>query len=80
MNNRDLVAVARLAAEKAYGITIPNSVTEIENDAFGKCSKLTIMGYEGSYAEAYAAQRKIPFEAMEPECTRFAITNLCQYA
>ncbi len=42
-------------------INIPESVTEIEDDAFYGCEKLRIYGKEGSYAQAYAKEKGIPF-------------------
>jgi RNA polymerase sigma factor (sigma-70 family) len=44
-------------------ITIPASVTSIHTDAFQSCPSLTICGKAGSYAETYANQHGIPFEA-----------------
>ena len=47
-------------------VTIPNSVTSIGYYAFGDCdSLLTIYGYEGSCAEAYAKDNNISFVAIE---------------
>ena len=37
------------------------AITKIDNSAFVNCSKLTIRGEPGSYAEKYAAAHKIPF-------------------
>ena len=42
-------------------INIPESVTEIEDYAFYGCEKLRIYGKEGSYAQAYAKEKGIPF-------------------
>ncbi len=36
----------------------------IEHDAFSGCDKLTIYAPTGSYAEAYAKENNIPFEAL----------------
>ena len=45
-------------------ITIPDSVTSIDWDAFYKCTGLTIYGTKGSYAETYANKKNIPFVAV----------------
>ena len=44
-------------------ITIPKSVTEIGDNAFGSNPKLTIYGVSGSYAEVYAKQNNYKFVA-----------------
>ena len=48
-------------------ITIPESVTSIGERAFDECKRenLTIKGYAGSYAEKYAKENGISFEAIE---------------
>lgn len=46
-------------------IIIPDSVTEIKDYAFNMCENVTIYGYEGSYAQSYAAQNEIPFVVIE---------------
>ena len=43
-------------------VIVPASVTTI-NMAFSGCSKLTIHAPAGSYAEQYAKEKNIPFEA-----------------
>ena len=45
-------------------ITIPESVTEMGKDVFLGCHDLTIKGVAGSYAESYAKEYDIPFEAI----------------
>jgi len=45
-------------------ITIPESVTSIGEKAFIFCEKLTIHAPEGSYAQTYAKEQKIPFQAI----------------
>lgn len=44
-------------------VTIPESVTEIEDFAFDGCKKLTIHAPAGSAAEQYAKENGIRFEA-----------------
>ena len=46
-------------------IIIPKGVNSIESFAFLHCPSLTIYGSRGSYAEAYANQRNIPFEYID---------------
>ncbi len=46
-------------------IFIPKEVTKIENYVFDGCDKLTINGYEDSYAETYAKENSIPFKEIE---------------
>ena len=45
-------------------VIIPDSVTSIGNRAFYGCTGLTIQGKSGSYAETYANENNIPFEAI----------------
>ncbi|MDD6433684.1 MAG: dockerin type I domain-containing protein, partial [Ruminococcus bromii] len=42
-------------------ITIPESVSWIDDKAFYDCKSLTIYGYEDSYAQEYADEHNIPF-------------------
>ncbi len=44
-------------------VVLPASVTEIGTGAFRDCRKLTIHAPAGSYAEQYAKENNIPFEA-----------------
>ena len=46
-------------------VEIPQSVTQIGEYAFDLCERLTIRGYRGSYAETYAYENNIDFEAIE---------------
>ncbi len=46
-------------------ILIPESVTYINNYAFERDEKLTIYGYEGSYAQGFAKLQGIPFVALD---------------
>lgn len=50
-------------------VTIPESVTTIRQWAFGDCEKLTIHAPRGSFAEAYAKRKRIPFLAEKREKT-----------
>ena len=45
-------------------VTIPKSVTNIEIQAFDHCPNLTIHALPGSYAEVYAKENNIPFQAI----------------
>ncbi len=46
------------------GVTVPESVTSIGEGAFSGCEGLTVRGYAGSCAEAYAKENGIPFETI----------------
>lgn len=45
-------------------IIIPDSVLHIAANAFNDCDHLTICGKRGSYAEQYAQENSIPFQAL----------------
>lgn len=45
-------------------VTVYPKLTSLKNTSFRKCSALTIRGYEGSYIQEYATEKKIPFESM----------------
>ena len=45
-------------------VVIPESVTEIVRSAFSQDDNLTIYGFEGSVAEVYARENRIPFVAI----------------
>lgn len=45
-------------------IIIPDSVLHIAANAFNDCDHLTICGQKGSYAEQYARENSIPFQAL----------------
>ena len=45
-------------------VTIPSTVSYIADDAFNGCSKLTIRGKAGSYAQTYAESKGIKFRAV----------------
>ena len=46
-------------------IDLPDSVTTIGDEAFDGCPSLTIRAPKGSFAEEYAKEKKIKFEAAE---------------
>lgn len=70
-------------------VTIPKSTTYIDSTAFMNCSNLTIKGYEGSYAQQFAADNNIPFEIindfmlgdvdLDDEITIYDVTTLQKY-
>ena len=45
-------------------ILIPKSVQHIDEFCFGASEKVTIFGYENSYAEQYAKENNIPFKSI----------------
>ncbi len=53
--------VCFINCENLEKLTVPATVTEIGDHAFDGCPKLTIYGYDGSYAQSYAAEHNIPF-------------------
>ena len=55
--------MAFAGCRKLKSITLDEKVTRIGEDAFVNCRKLTIIGKAGSYAEQYAKNNNIPFEA-----------------
>ncbi len=55
--------------ESLTSVTIPDSVTSIGDEAFDGCT-MTINGKEGSYAETYAKENYIPFNAV-----KFSVSN-----
>ena len=48
-------------------VEIPDSVTNIDYGVFNECPAVTIYGYSGSYAEAYANENNIPFVVIPKE-------------
>ena len=50
-------------------VRIPESVTEIGNEAFYNCISATIYGYSDSYAETYAKNKNISFIALKDKKT-----------
>ena len=46
-------------------ILISNSVMEISNDAFSDCKNISILGYEGSFAEEFCRTKNIPFNTLK---------------
>ena len=58
------VTVAPLAfnrCKKLTAVVIPDSITEIADDAFTGCEGLTLHGSEGSYAQRYAGEHQLSF-------------------
>ena len=47
-----------------YSLFIPKSVTNIANEAIYNCPNVTIYGYTGTAAEAYAKNNNIPFYSL----------------
>lgn len=45
-------------------LILPNNVTKIAKTAFKDCKNLTIHAPSGSYVEAYAKEREIPFQTL----------------
>ena len=45
-------------------VTAYPKLISLKNTSFRKCSALTIRGYEGSYIQEYATEKKISFESM----------------
>lgn len=69
MNEKGEAALSEVAeafawCERLTIITIPESVTSIGYEAFGRCKSLTIKGKKGSYAETYAKYNRITFHAI----------------
>ncbi len=58
-------ARAFVCCRSLMSIDIPSSVKKIGANAFEGCDKLVIKGYAGSYAEQYAKENGISFEAIE---------------
>ena len=48
-------------------LTLPQSISAIDETAFNNCKKLTVKGYADSYAASYAAEHEIPFTAIGGE-------------
>lgn len=45
-------------------LIVPQSVKKIRNFALESCDKVTICGYNGTYAESYAKENSIPFKSL----------------
>ncbi|MBQ7505443.1 MAG: leucine-rich repeat domain-containing protein [Ruminococcus sp.] len=52
------------SASSLSKVIIPRSVTSIGSSAFANCPNVTICGYDGSAAEAYASTNNLPFILM----------------
>ncbi len=50
-------------------LIVPSGVTKIADNAFEACSKLTLCGEEGSCAESYAKEHRIPFRVLDADPT-----------
>ncbi|MGG7177221.1 leucine-rich repeat protein [Clostridium paraputrificum] len=57
-------------------IIIPKSVKTIEPRSFNKSEKITIYGYEGSYAQKYAFENNISFNSLDGFNRSYAIRIL----
>ncbi|MBR4874301.1 MAG: leucine-rich repeat protein [Clostridia bacterium] len=57
---------AFVGCESLTNITIYGNVIKISDDAFYDCESLTIIGVKGSYAESFAKEKQIPFNASLP--------------
>ncbi len=67
-----LTTINDLAFENCSNLTyvvIPESVTSISLSAFSGSSSVTIYGYEGSVAQAYATANSIPFVTISTDST-----------
>lgn len=49
-------------------ITVPSTVSRIADNAFDGCGQLTIYGKAGSFAQTFAEEKNIPFQAVEEKC------------
>ena len=61
----DIERNAFFLCKNLSAVVIPCSVEKISEHAFLGCEKLVIKGSAGSYAEEYAKENGIPFEAIE---------------
>ena len=50
---------------KLKSVTIPKTVASIDSNAFSYLSTLTIYGVAGSYAEEWAKEKNVTFEAID---------------
>jgi len=69
----EIGAIAFFNCEALESVTIPADVTVISAGTFYGCYNLTIKGYAGTYAETFAKENSIPFEALDYEM----ITGTC---
>lgn len=71
--------VSKIGTRAFYGsdinrLVIPKTVIEIAEDAFLNCHNLTICGEEGSAAQVFSTNQKIPFEKIMADVTVIGIT------
>ena len=59
-----IIGERAFAGSSLKAITIPMSVTQIAEDAFDGCEGMTISGYMGSYAQAYAGEHGFAFNLL----------------
>lgn len=60
---------------KLATIILPQSITSIGDNAFDNCPNLTVLCYEGSYAESYAVSHNIPINYITLEVSQ-PVVNL----
>ena len=59
-------------------IEIPDSVTDIQGDAFADCRNITILCHSGSTAEKYARENEIPYKIIYLSSTQQQIDEIKQ--
>ena len=64
-NLREIPSQFVADCESLEKIVIPASVTKISDDAMENCDKVTIYTEEGSFAQAYAIEKGIPFKIVD---------------
>lgn len=61
---REISSSVFLGCGQLTRVEIPASVEYIAEDAFRECKEVTIWGQEGSFAQTYAAEKRIPFRIL----------------